>query len=372
MNFKNLNLINPIIRAATEAGYSKPTEMQYRAIPYILKGKDVLGCAQTDTGKIASFTMPVLQLLKRSTPEHNSIRTLILTPTREHAIQIEENFKIYSKYLPLSQFTIYRGVSQGGQLAALRNRIDILIATPEGLLDLIHQRPIDFSKIEVLVLDESDRMFDMGLITDVKKVLSFVPQRRQTLLFSATMPADIRRFADTILKNPVEIKVAPAFSVAQTIQQSVYFVNKKEKTELLISLLQDQSIMRSLVFIRTKYEADRLVKQLISSGISAAAIHGDKSQDILQKAFESFKNSNIRVLITTDIAARGIDIDESTYVVNYELPGIPELYIDRMGRAEKVVSFCTEDELADLTNIQALIGFTIPVALQNRAAQYSN
>lgn len=368
MSFKNLNLINPIIRAVTEAGYSKPTEIQHTAIPHILKGNDIIGCAQTGTGKTAAFAMPILQLLKKHTPEHKEIRTLILTPTRELALQIEENFKVYSKYLPLSQLSIFGGVSQGGQLAALKKRVDILIATPGRLLDLVSQQHIDLSKIEILVLDEADRMLDMGFVNDVKKILSKIPQKRQTLFFSATMPIAIRKFAETMLNNPVEIKVTPVSSTAQTIEQSVYFVEKKEKTDLLINLLEDHSILRSLVFTRTKHGADRLVRQLGSTGIIAAAIHGNKSQNARNKALDDFKNSKIRVLVATDIAARGIDIDELPHVVNYELPNIPETYVHRIGRTGragsegKAVSFCDEEERTDLKNIQKLIGFTMPIA----------
>ncbi len=234
ISFKNLNLINPIVRAATEAGYSKPTEIQYTAIPHILARKDILGCAQKGTGKTAAFAMPILQLLKKNTPDHNEIRTLILTPTRELAVQIENNFKMYSKYLPLSQLSVFEGVSTGGQLAALRKRVDILIATPERLLELVGQRHIDLSKIEMFILDEADRMLDMGLISDVKKVLQLIPKKRQTLFFSAAMTADIRALADTLLQNPVEITVAPVSPKAQHIQQSVYLVEKTDKSNLLI------------------------------------------------------------------------------------------------------------------------------------------
>jgi ATP-dependent RNA helicase RhlE len=378
MSFKNLNLINPIIRAVTEAGYSKPTEIQYTAIPHILEGKDIIGCAQTGTGKTAAFAMPVLQLLKKHTPDHKEIRTLILTPTRELAVQIEENFKVYSKYLPLSQLSIFGGVSIGGQLAALRKRVDILIATPGRLLDLVNQRHIDLSKIEILILDEADRMLDMGFINDVKKVLKLIPQKRQTLFFSATMPSDIRSFAYTMLNNPVEINVTPVSSTAKTIQQSVYFVEKKDKTDLLINILQDESILRSLVFTRTKHGANKLVKQLEDTGIFAAAIHGNKSQVARQKALEDFKSSKIRVLVATDIAARGIDIDELPYVVNYELPNIPETYVHRIGRTGRAgtegnaISFCDHEERSDLKNIQKLIGFSMPVVQQHKTFQYQN
>lgn len=369
MNFKNLNLINPIIRAVTEAGYSKPTEIQSTAIPHILAGKDIIGCAQTGTGKTAAFAMPILQLLKRYTPEHKEIRTLILTPTRELAVQIEENFAIYSKYLPLSQLSIFGGVSIGSQLAALRKRVDILIATPGRLLDLVNQRHIDLSKIEIFVLDEADRMLDMGFVNDVKKVLNLIPQKRQTLFFSATMPGSIRKFADSILRNPVEVFVNPVSSTSKSIRQSVYFVEKEDKTSLLIDILQNENMRRSLVFTRTKHVANKLVQQLEKVGIFAAAIHGNKSQTARQNALDDFKSSKIKVLVATDIAARGIDIDDLPHVVNYELPNIPETYVHRIGRTGRAgaqgtaISFCDSDERPDLKNIQKLIGFTMPVRL---------
>ncbi|MDQ0065660.1 ATP-dependent RNA helicase RhlE [Chryseobacterium lathyri] len=367
MSFRNLNLINPIVRAVTEAGYSKPTEIQYIAVPHILAGRDIIGHAHSGTGKTAAYAMPILQLLKRNTPDHKEIRTLILTPTRELVLQLEESFKVYSKYLPLSQLSIFGGVLSGSQLAALRKRVDILIATPERLLDLVSQRYIDLSKIEILVLDEADRMLDMGFADDVKKILKLVSQKRQTLFFSATLPPDVQKFADAMLKNPIEITVNPAPSPMHTINQSVYFVEKTKKTDLLINILQDVSILRSLVFTRTKQGADRLVKQLERTGIFAAAIHGNKSQMARQQAVEDFRNSKIRVLVATDIAARGIDIEELPYVVNYELPDVPEIYVHRIGRTGRAgiqgtaVSFCDEGERSDLTNIQKLIGFIMPV-----------
>lgn len=370
ISFKNLNLINPIIRAVTEAGYSKPTDIQNMAIPHILEGKDIIGCAQTGTGKTAAFAMPVLQLLKKKNPEHKSVRTLILTPTRELAIQIEENFKVYSKYLPLSLLCVYGGVGKGSQIAALRKRVDILIATPGRLLDLCSDGHVNLSKIEILVLDEADRMLDMGFVDDVKKILRLAPSKKQTLFFSATMPVSIRKFANTIVKNPVEVSVTPVSSTAKTIEQSVYFVDKNRKTDLLINLIEDSGISRLLVFTRTKHGADRLVKQLGHTGIFAAAIHGNKSQQARQKALEDFKKSKVRVLIATDIAARGIDIDELSFVINYELPNVPETYVHRIGRTGragmegKAVSFCDEDERSDLKNIQKLIGFTMSVGNQ--------
>lgn len=367
MNFKDLNIIPPIMKAVTQAGYIQATEIQYQTIPHILKGNDVIGCAQTGTGKTASFAIPILQLLQERPTSKRSIRTLILTPTRELAIQIEENFKTYGKFLSLKHLAIFGGVPQGKQVATIKKGTDILIATPGRLLDLIGQGCINLSEIEILVLDEADRMLDMGFVNDVKKVLTKVPAKRQTLFFSATMPQDIRKFAQSILNNPKEINVTPVSSTAQSVKQSVYFVEKTDKLNLLIHILEDKSINRSLVFARTKHGADKLVKQLVKTGIYAAAIHGNKSQNARQKALDDFKNSRIRVLIATDIAARGIDIDELPHVVNYELPNVPETYVHRIGRTGRAgakgiaISFCDSEEKKELKNIQKLIGFSMPV-----------
>ncbi|KAA5532767.1 DEAD/DEAH box helicase [Paenimyroides baculatum] len=371
MNFTDLNIIPPIMKAVTQAGYTKATEIQYQTIPHILNGNDVIGCAQTGTGKTASFAIPVLQLLDKNPAEKKGIRTLILTPTRELAIQISENFKTYGTFLNLKHLAIFGGVPQGKQIAALDRGVDILIATPGRLLDLIGQGCIKLSQIEILVLDEADRMLDMGFVNDVKKILTKVPAKRQTLFFSATMPQEIRKFAQSILNNPKEINVTPVSSTAETVKQSVYYVEKAEKLDLLIHILEDQTIHRSLVFARTKHGADKLAKKLIKSGIHAAAIHGNKSQNARQKALEDFKNSKIRVLIATDIAARGIDIDELPHVVNYELPNVPETYVHRIGRTGRAgyegvaISFCDTEEKKDLKNIQKLIGFNMPVVKQN-------
>jgi ATP-dependent RNA helicase RhlE len=367
MNFKDLNIIPPIMKAVDLAGYTQATEIQHQAIPHILKGNDVIGCAQTGTGKTASFAIPVLQLLHQNPAKRKGIRTLILTPTRELAIQIDENFKTYGKFLPLNHLAIFGGVPQGKQVTAIKKGVDILIATPGRLLDLINQGCINLSLLEILVLDEADRMLDMGFVNDVKKILTKIPSKRQTLFFSATMPQEIRKFAQTILNQPQEINVTPVSSTAQTVKQSVYFVEKSEKLNLLIEILDDSSIDRSLVFARTKHGADKLVKHLVKKGIYAAAIHGNKSQNARQKALADFKNSKIKVLIATDIAARGIDIDELPHVVNYELPNVPETYVHRIGRtgragAEGVaVSFCATEEKKDLKNIQKLIGFAMPI-----------
>ncbi len=369
MNFNQLNLIQPIVRAVTEAGYTSATEIQKKAIPPLLKGMDVLGCAQTGTGKTAAFAIPILQKLEASN-KRTGIRALVLTPTRELALQIEENFNTYGKYLPVRCLSIFGGVSQVKQVAALKKGVDVLVTTPGRLMDLMQQGFIHLSKIEILVLDEADRMLDMGFINDVKKILVKVPASRQTLLFSATMPPAIKKFADTILHNPAEITVTPVSSTAQTVQQSVYFVEKKEKPGLLIQLLKDTSIKRSLVFTRTKHGADRLVKQLAQKGIFAAAIHGNKSQNARQKALDDFKSSRIRVLVATDIASRGIDIDELPHVINYELPNVPETYVHRIGRTGRAgkegvaVSFCGTEEKDDLKGIQKLIGFQMAVREQ--------
>lgn len=366
MNFTQLNLIQPIQRALTDAGYTSATEIQSKAIPHLLEGKDILGCAQTGTGKTAAFAIPILQQLQeRKQPSH--IRALVLTPTRELALQIEENFTAYAKYLNTKCLAIFGGVPQGKQVAILKRGVDVLIATPGRLLDLMQQGFVNISGIEMLVLDEADHMLDLGFINDVKRILAKVPEQRQTLFFSATMPKAIRKFADSILKNPVEIAVTPVSSTAQTVQQSVYFVEKKEKADLLIHLLKDKSIHRSLVFTRTKHGADKLVKQLSRTGIYAAAIHGDKSQNARQRALDDFKHSKIRVLVATDIASRGIDIDELPHVVNYELPNVPETYVHRIGRTGRAgkegvaVSFCDMEQMDELKDIQKLIGFKMPV-----------
>lgn len=367
MNFKELNIIDPILRAVAESGYSVATPIQQKAIPHILRKSDIVGCAQTGTGKTAAFAIPILQLLHERTPTKRVIRTLVLTPTRELAIQIFENFQAYGKHLPLSQLAIFGGVPQGKQVMQLRKGIDTLIATPGRLLDLLQQGHLDLSHIEILVLDEADRMLDMGFVHDVKRILAKLPSKRQTLFFSATMPVSIRKFADSILRNPIEVSVTPVSSTAQTVKQSVYFVEKGDKADLLINLLTDDTIRRSLVFTRTKHGADKLVKRLGKTGIGAAAIHGNKSQNARQKALEDFKSSRIRVLIATDIAARGIDIDQLPHVVNFELPNVPETYVHRIGRTGRAgmegvaISFCDAEERTDLKNIQKLIGFNMHV-----------
>ena len=367
MKFNELNIIPEIAKAVQQAGYVQATEIQQRAIPIVLKGKDLIGCAQTGTGKTASFAIPVLQLLHQKPSTSKNIRALVLTPTRELALQINENFEMYSKFLALKHVTIFGGVPQNPQIAALQKGVDILVATPGRLLDFMQQGIVKLNQLEILVLDEADRMLDMGFVNDVKKIIAKIPKKRQTLFFSATMPTEIRTFAQTLLFKPEEVNVTPVSSTAETVKQSVYFVEKDQKLALLTHLLLNESNGRTLIFTRTKYGADKLAKKLTKSGISAAAIHGDKSQNARQRALENFKNNTIGVLIATDIAARGIDIDELPLVINYELPNVAETYVHRIGRTGRAgafgtaVSFCDQDNKKDLKNIEKLIGFKIPV-----------
>lgn len=369
MTFENLNINAHILKALEHQNYATPTPIQEQAIPVILSGKDLIGCAQTGTGKTAAFAIPILQQLSsRPARKPKAIRSLILTPTRELAIQISENFSSYGKHLTLKHTAIYGGVSQFNQVKALRNGIDILIATPGRLMDLLQQQYIDLSNLEIFVLDEADRMLDMGFVHDVKKIITKLPVQRQTLLFSATMPAAIQKLADSLLKNPENVSVAPVSSAAETVSQSVYFVDKKDKEKLLSRILNNTGIARSLVFTRTKHGADQLVKLLAKEGIFAAAIHGNKSQNARQKALQGFKVKQLRVLVATDIAARGIDIDELPHVINYDLPEVAETYVHRIGRTGRggntgtAISFCGTAEKADLRNIERLIGFNLPVA----------
>jgi ATP-dependent RNA helicase RhlE len=370
MLFEQLNLIAPILRALENEGYTTPTPIQQRAIPEVLAGKDLLGCAQTGTGKTAAFAIPILQLLQERLERRTgkpSIKSLILTPTRELAIQIGESFETYGKNTDINCKVIFGGVSQHSQVEALRRGIDVLVATPGRLLDLMDQRFVDLSRIELFVLDEADRMLDMGFIHDVKKVIAKLPAKRQSLFFSATMPPPIVQLANTILTNPVKVEVTPVASTAHLIDQVVYFIDKDNKRKLLIDLLQNAAIERVLVFTRTKHGADKVVKDLLRSNITAQAIHGNKSQNARQLALNNFKAKLTRVLVATDIAARGIDIDELTHVINYELPNIPESYVHRIGRTGRAgasgfaIAFCDAEERAYLKDIQKLIGKTVPV-----------
>lgn len=370
MSFENLNLIEPILKALKTEGYTTPTPIQKQAIPLLLARKDLLGCAQTGTGKTAAFAIPIIQLLcedKNSVQGKRVIRSLILTPTRELAIQIGESFANYGRNTNLKYKVIFGGVSQHSQVESLRSGIDILIATPGRLLDLMNQRHVDISKIQFFVLDEADRMLDMGFVHDVKKVIAKLPAKRQSLFFSATMPPAIVSLANTILVNPSKVEVTPVSSTANTINQVVYFIDKENKKNLLIDLLKDKKIERVLVFTRTKHGADKVAKDLTKNGIQAQAIHGNKSQNARQNALNNFKSKLTRVLVATDIAARGIDIDELTHVINYELPNIPESYVHRIGRTGRAgasgiaIAFCDAEEKEYLRDIQKLIGKQVPV-----------
>lgn len=364
MQFKELNVTPNILKALEKENYEVPTPIQEKAIPIILKGKDLLGCAQTGTGKTAAFAIPTLQLLseeKRLHREEGHIRALIVTPTRELAIQIYESFSTYGKYTKLEFCVIFGGVSQKPQEEKLKKGVDILVATPGRLLDLMNQKQIDLTYIKILILDEADRMLDMGFINDVKKIIAKTPVNKQTLLFSATMPPDIAKLSNDLLKNPSKVEITPVSSTVDTIQQYLYYVDKNNKKHLLTHILKDKSISSVLVFSRTKHGADRIVRQLLKEKVTAKAIHGDKSQGARQSALNDFKNKELRVLVATDIAARGIDIDELSHVINYDLPEVPETYVHRIGRTGRAgllgtaISFCDFDEKEQLADIEKLI-----------------
>ncbi len=368
MTFQELNLLPQLLQAVEELGYVQPSPIQAQAIPPVLKGKDLIGCAQTGTGKTAAFAIPILQRLHgRVGKRHTPIRALVLTPTRELALQIKESFDQYGKYLELRHTVIFGGVGQAPQVEALQKGVDILVATPGRLNDLSNQGHIDLSGIEAFVLDEADRMLDMGFIHDVRKVIARLPEKRQTLLFSATMPQEIADLSRTILKNPVRVEVTPQSSTVDAIEQRLYKVDKGNKKLLLQEVLKDKSLDSVLVFTNTKHGADRVVKELGRAGIAAMAIHGNKGQTARIKALESFKSGAIRVLVATDIAARGIDVNELAAVVNYELPNVPETYVHRIGRTGRAgrggvaVSFCNFDELAYLKDIEKLTKKKVPV-----------
>lgn len=374
MLFNDLSLIEPLLRALEAEGYERPTPIQQQAIPPVLEGRDLLGCAQTGTGKTAAFALPMLQLLHTkfsSVPNTGAnrrpIRALILTPTRELALQISESFSAYGKHLQLRNMVVFGGVGQTPQTDALRRGTDILVATPGRLLDLMNQGFVDLRSLSIFVLDEADRMLDMGFIHDVRKVIAKIPAKRQTLFFSATMPPEIANLADSILDNPVKVAVAPPATTAELVEQKVFFVNKHDKKNLLIHLLEDPNIKSALIFTRTKHGANRVAGDLTKAGIRAEAIHGNKSQTARVAALNNFKNGRNRALVATDIAARGIDIDLLSHVINFELPNIPESYVHRIGRTGRAgasgiaFSFCEGEELPYLKDIQKLIGQQIPV-----------
>ena len=357
------------MRALKAEGYTQPTPIQEQAIPVVLDGQDLLGCAQTGTGKTAAFAMPILQFFHQDQQNirgYKHIRALILTPTRELAVQIHESFATYGRYTNVKQEVIFGGVSQHTQTLALRNGTDVLIATPGRLLDLMNQGYVHLDHLEVFVLDEADRMLDMGFIHDVKRVIRSLPEQKQTLFFSATMPPAIAQLADSLLHDPAKVEVTPVSSTAEKIDQSVYFVSKNDKLPLLVHLLEEKKIGRTLVFARTKHGADRITKDLKKMNINAAAIHGNKSQTARQYALSQFKSGRLKVLVATDIAARGIDVDALTHVINFDIPEVPETYVHRIGRTGRAgaegiaLSFCTGEEMADLKNINKLIGQKIP------------
>ncbi len=369
MHFSSLKIIDPILKSLNEEGYTEPTPIQEQAIPIILQGRDLLGCAQTGTGKTAAFAVPIIQLLStvNTNDKKRKIRSLIVTPTRELAIQIGESFNSYGRYTGIKYTVIFGGVNQSQQTSALQRGVDVLIATPGRLLDLINQQFITLKDIEIFVLDEADRMLDMGFIHDIKKLLAILPHKRQSLFFSATMPPEIVKLSNTILQKPVKVEVTPSATTADTIKQYIYFVDKGNKNALLIDLLKDQSIKTALVFTRTKFGADKVAKILIKHNIKAEAIHGNKAQNARQRALNNFKAQTTRVLVATDIAARGIDVDDLGYVINYEIPNVAETYVHRIGRTGRAgangtaLSFCDAEEKAFLRDIEKLIVKKIPV-----------
>ncbi len=358
--FDALNLISPLCRAVNDEEYTSPTPIQMQAVPHLLEGRDLLGCAQTGTGKTAAFALPILQRLKENYQPagKKGVRSLILTPTRELAVQISESFEVYGRYLNLKQTVIYGGVRQEKQVKALRHGVDILVATPGRLLDLYNQKCLRLDKVEVFVLDEADRMLDMGFLPDVKKIHSFITKNSQTMLFSATMPQEIQRLTKSFLKDPVKVEVTPPSTTVDKIDQRVLFVDRENKGALLKSMLEDTAIERALIFARTKHGANKIVKNLSKSRIKADAIHGNKSQAARLDALNKFKTGKVRVLVATDIASRGIDVDGITHVINYELPNEPESYVHRIGRTARAgaagmaLSLCDLGELGYLKKIE--------------------
>ena len=376
MSFKHLNLIEPLLRALDKEGYTVPTPIQEQAIPIILNRKDLLGCAQTGTGKTAAFALPILQLLCEDSAgitedtrpgATRPIRTLVLTPTRELAIQIDESFAAYGAFAGIKHTVIFGGVPQHSQVQALQKGVDVLVATPGRLLDLMDQRYVNLQHIRYFVLDEADRMLDMGFIHDIRKVLAKLPVKKHSLFFSATMPPEIQKLANTILVNPSKVEVTPASTTAETVQQSIFFVEKKDKKSLLLHVLKASDIPSALVFTRTKHGADKVAQGLVRAGIRAEAIHGNKAQNARQRALQNFKTRHTRILVATDIAARGIDIDDLTHVINFEMPNVPETYVHRIGRTGRAgasgiaLSFCDQEEREYLRDIQKLISRSIPV-----------
>ena len=367
MTFQELGLNKPILRALADQGYERPSPIQEKAIPPALSGRDVLGCAQTGTGKTCAFAAPILQRLAAGKASGRPIRALILTPTRELALQIQESFEAYGKNLPLRCAVIFGGVGQAPQVERLKKGVDILVATPGRLGDLYGQKLIDLSRLEIFVLDEADRMLDMGFIHDVRRILSWLPARKQTLFFSATMPAEVQGLVDSLLKDPVKVAVDPISSPVEVIDQKLYYVDRGNKTKLLSALVREDGVKNALVFTRTKHGANKVAGDLVKAGISAAAIHGNKSQTARQQALADFKSGAVQVLVATDIAARGLDIEELSHVFNYNLPDVPETYVHRIGRTGRAghggtaVSFCDSNEQEERKAIEKLIARKIPV-----------
>jgi ATP-dependent RNA helicase RhlE len=364
MLFEDLSLSKSIQKAVFELGYTEATPIQEQAIPIVLAGQDLIGCAQTGTGKTGAFAIPIIHQLHRivgSSKKAKQIRALVVTPTRELAVQIGQSFEAYGKYTNITQLTIFGGVSQNPQVDTLKNGVDILVATPGRLLDLHKQGFIDLDHLHTLILDEADQMLDMGFVNDVKKIVKLTPKNRQTLFFSATMPIAIRELAEMFLQDPATVSVSPVSSTAENVEQRVYFVDKTEKRNLLYHLIKNDNLSDVLVFSRTKHGADNVVKALRKQNIAAEAIHGDKSQNARQRVLDAFKNKEVGVLVATDIAARGIDIDQLPFVINFDLPNIPETYVHRIGRTGRAgnggiaISFCSKDEHAYWKDIQKLI-----------------
>jgi ATP-dependent RNA helicase RhlE len=365
MTFKDLNLAESLLQTLTAIGYSTPTEIQQKAIPHLIQGKDIFGCAQTGTGKTAAFALPILQHL--SGKRHQGIRALVLAPTRELASQISENIAAYSKHTHITHTTIFGGVSQKNQEQALRKQVDILVATPGRLLDLLQQGVISLKTVEYFVLDEADRMLDMGFIRDIKKIIATLPVKKQTMFFSATVSPEIKELSNKILVNPIYVSVTPVSSAAPLIEQSLFYVDQQDKRSLLLHLLKQEGIENALVFTRTKRGANKVAKDLNKVGIKTEAIHGNKSQSARERALHDFKNKSLRVLVATDLASRGIDIDKLSHVINYEIPDVPETYVHRIGRTGRAgatgiaYSFCANDEKSNIKSIQKLIQKSIPV-----------
>lgn len=374
MLFRNLKIIEPILKALKAEGYTEPTPIQTKAIPSLLEGRDLLGCAQTGTGKTAAFAIPILQDLAeeyRNIKGKRQIKALILAPTRELALQIGDSFKAYGKYLNLKTLVVYGGVSQHPQTRSLTSGVDILVATPGRLLDLVNQKYIRLNQVSHFVLDEADMMLDMGMLPDVKRIIKLIPEIRQTMFFSATMPDEIVKLSSSILKNPVTVSITPVSSAVEVIEQSVYQVDKGNKINLLIHLLKNKAIVSALVFSRTKHGADKIVKALEKAGLQAQAIHGNKSQNARQLALNNFKERKTRILVATDIAARGIDIEELSHVFNFDLPEVPETYVHRIGRTGRAglggiaIAFCDQEEKLLLRDIQKLTSKSIEVMGDN-------